>query len=303
MRPDLEAMRPALRDSVLRCARGELPPNVALARLVSAARSRQELETALLQGAAACDAERPDGGAALRLAHALWTGTPQAWSVLRDVAATAGRWRPAPDVDSAIARWSALFDRAAELSPDASVALYSLGRADLLAAATEEIVAFARDRNLLGRDKAVVEIGCGNGRCLAALADAVRFVVGLDVSRQMLVQARRRCAALGNVGLGHSAGRDLSVLRDGCADLVIAVDSFPYLCAVGAEVAARHVAEARRVLRTGGSLLILNYSYRDNLEADAAELLRLANANGFALAIAGDRPFRHWDGAAFLLRG
>jgi len=94
----------------------------------------------------------------------------------------------------------------------------------------------------------------------------------------------------------RGSGLDLGALRDGIADLVYAVDSFPYLVAAG--VAATHLAEARRVLRPGGALLILNYSYRDDLEAARAEL---SAAPGFGVVENGSAPFRHWDGRCFLL--
>jgi ubiquinone/menaquinone biosynthesis C-methylase UbiE len=118
----------------------------------------------------------------------------------------------------------------------------------------------------------------------------------------MIARARERCAGLTNVRLEVSSGRDLAGLADSSLDLVLAADVFPYLVQAGSEVASRHVAEAARVLRPGGTLAILNYSYRGDIEADQRELAAFADASGFA-SIEEPRPaFRYWDGAVFLLR-
>ena len=50
-------------------------------------------------------------------------------------------------------------------------------------------------------------------------------------------------------------------------DLVLAIDSFPYIVQTGAAMAVRHVADAARVLRPGGALCILNLSYRNDAGA------------------------------------
>jgi len=56
-----------------------------------------------------------------------------------------------------------------------------------------------------------------------------------------------------------------------------------------------------QVLAPGGAVVMLNFSYRSEPEADRAELLRLAEANGLNVVQYGDRPFKLWDGIAFVL--
>ena len=82
---------------------------------------------------------------------------------------------------------------------------------------------------------------------------------------------------------------------------MLAVDSFPYLVQAGVSVAERHVAEAARILRPGGTLAVLNLSYR-GLEADRADAARWAVTYGFRLDRDGETPFTLWDGAVFLFR-
>jgi hypothetical protein len=84
-------------------------------------------------------------------------------------------------------------------------------------------------------------------------------------------------------------------------DLILAADVFPYLVQAGPDVVDMHIREARRVLRRAGSLVILNYSYRDDPAQDEADLRRLAGLHGLAVVHSGERPFSLWDAAVFHL--
>jgi hypothetical protein len=84
-------------------------------------------------------------------------------------------------------------------------------------------------------------------------------------------------------------------------DLVYAVDSFPYILEAGPAVVEAHFAEARRVLRPAGELVLLNYSYRGDAERDGAEVAGLAARHGFDVAIRGERALSLWDGRAYRL--
>jgi hypothetical protein len=64
---------------------------------------------------------------------------------------------------------------------------------------------------------------------------------------------------------------------------MLAIDSFP------------------RLLRPGGALVILNFSYRGDVEADCRDINRLAGLNGLTVQRAGTRDFSLWDGLTFLL--
>jgi ubiquinone/menaquinone biosynthesis C-methylase UbiE len=204
--------------------------------------------------------------------------------------------------EEGIARCAAMFDRAVGRHAEASVALYALGNPALLRNATAEIVGRMREWGLVGRGRDLLDIGCGIGRFEEALAGEAASVVGIDVSGGMIAEARARCADLPNVRLLQCSGRDLAMFGDASFDLVFSVDAFPYLVQSGMTLAARHVAEAARVLRPAGDLLILNFSYRGDLAADRVEVARLAAASGLEVVRDGTRPFALWDGVAFHLR-
>jgi len=207
--------------------------------------------------------------------------------------------KPARSVEEGIAFCERLFDWSVQQSEEASVALYSLGNPELLERATAEIVAQLKVWGAITADTDVLDIGCGIGRLLVALAPQVRSATGIDVSAEMVKAARRRCAAYSNVKAIKSDGRGLGDFETENFDVVIAVDSFPYLRQSGYALVERFFAESTRVLKPGGQFLILNYSDSGDDNADASEVRTLAAANGLEVRLAGVRRFSLWDGVAF----
>jgi SAM-dependent methyltransferase len=281
------------------CAEGQMPTNIALLRLAIEAPDSQAVERAITQAMARQDARRRSR---LEAALGLWRENPQAFDLVQRVLAGVEHHGVAADPAEALPRWADLFDRMARTSAEGSVALYAFGNPDLLKAATEEVVTRLDEWDCLGPSCRVLEIGCGIGRFVAALAPRVGHVTGLDISPEMTALAQARCAGLSNVALRLTSGRDLSGLGDGTFDLVLAADVFPYLVQSGGDAAFRHVEEAARVLTPSGRLVILNYSYRGAPERDRAELAQAATACGLDFLRASQGDFAHWDAPAYVLR-
>ena len=208
---------------------------------------------------------------------------------------------PARSVEEGIAFCERLFDWSVQQSEEASVALYSLGNPRLLELATSEIVSQLRAWGAVTRDTVLLDIGCGIGRLLVALAPEVRSATGIDVSAEMVKAARRRCASYSNVNVIKGDGSGLGELEDATFDVAIAVDSFPYLRQSGYSLVQRFFAESARILKRGGQLVILNYSYSEDDAADVREVHSLAAENALEVLLAGTRPFELWDGVAFRL--
>ncbi|HST08703.1 MAG TPA: class I SAM-dependent methyltransferase [Gemmatimonadaceae bacterium] len=209
--------------------------------------------------------------------------------------------KPAASVEEGIAFCERLFDWSVQQSEEASVALYSLGNPALLEQATAEIVAQLRSWDAVTGETVMLDIGCGIGRLLAALAPEIRTAVGIDVSAEMVKAAGRRCEPYTNVTVIKGDGRGLDGLDDAMFDIAVAVDSVPYLRQSGYELVENFFAEAARVLKPRGQFVILNYSYSEDDEADVREVRALA-AHRFELLVAGERPFKLWDGLAFLMK-
>jgi ubiquinone/menaquinone biosynthesis C-methylase UbiE len=133
------------------------------------------------------------------------------------------------------------------------------------------------------------------------LAPKVGHVTGLDIAERTIVRARERCVARSNVTLLVSSGQNLAPVADETMDLVLAADVFPYLVQTGPSLVERHVKETARVLKPGGSFVILNYSYRDDPECDRTELAVLADRAGLTLSRCKTGLFTLWDAVAFRL--
>lgn len=114
-----------------------------------------------------------------------------------------------------------------------------------------ELLAHARGR--------VLELGVGTGASLGLYPLEVTDVVGLDPSPGVLVEARRTAARLRQEGVPyrirlHRGDAEKLPYDDGSFDTVVA---FLTLCTIPDFVAA--AAEARRVLRADGALLVLEH--------------------------------------------
>ena len=141
-------------------------------------------------------------------------------------------------------------------------------------AALTEIVAAARPRDLL-------DIGTGTGRILEILGPRVEHALGIDQSREMLAFAR---VNLERAGLANSIVRlgDMYQLplADGSFDAIVIHQVLHY-----ADHPEAAIAEAARVLRPGGCLLLVDFA------PHALEFLRDEHAHrrlGFADADVAD---------------
>jgi ubiquinone/menaquinone biosynthesis C-methylase UbiE len=97
----------------------------------------------------------------------------------------------------------------------------------------------------------MLEIGCGVGRMTKYFAGRFRHVTGLDVSEEMIRQARENLVACTNVRLDVGNGVDLSAYPDASFDFAFSYIVFQHI--PDANVTLTYVREAGRVLRPGGS--------------------------------------------------
>jgi SAM-dependent methyltransferase len=127
--------------------------------------------------------------------------------------------------------------------PEAEQRFWAGGITDLdnLLTATE-IVVQPGDR--------VVEIGCGVGRLTRVLSERAESVKALDVSAEMLEQARAHNGALANVEWIQGDGTTLAGIPDGQADLVVSHVVFQHI--PDPQITLGYVREIGRVLKPGG---------------------------------------------------
>ena len=156
-----------------------------------------------------------------------------------------------------------------------------------------------------GRPGRLLDIGTGTGRLLERLAPKLERGLGIDASRAMLALARSR---LSKPDLAHCAVRQADMYRlplpDGAFDTVVLQMVLHY-----AEDPAAALAEAARVLRPGGLLLVVDLLQHGRTELmerlahrwpgfdDAAVERLMRNAGldpGAPSTVAGPLPVRLW---------
>ncbi len=119
-----------------------------------------------------------------------------------------------------------------------------------------EVEACVRDILGGGDVSDLLDIGTGTGRILEVMAPEIQHGVGIDLSHEMLAVAR---VNLGKTGLEHCQVRhgDMYELPvdDGSQDAVVFHQVLHY-----AEEPASAIAEAARVLRPGGQLVIIDFA-------------------------------------------
>jgi ArsR family transcriptional regulator len=105
---------------------------------------------------------------------------------------------------------------------------------------------------LLDEDWTVGDLGCGTGQVAVALAPFVRGVIAVDQSRAMLAAARVRLKGMDNVELRSGDLEELPI-EDRALDAAVLLLVLHYVVDP-----ARALAEARRVLKPGGRLLLMD---------------------------------------------
>lgn len=192
-----------------------------------------------------------------------------------------------------------LFDASVASDEVLSVAMWSLGDRGILDRATHEVVTWARIAVPVQLTDRVLELGCGTGRYVNAFAEVAAQVTGLDVSPRMIDVAKK--ASRAKVEWVVGSGRDLPFEAD-TFDVVLAIDSFPYVHQ-GGDALVREVArEVRRVLAPGGRFGILNVAYGDDPDRDARIVEGLAKENDFVIAVRAACPSKIWTVPAWVLR-
>jgi ubiquinone/menaquinone biosynthesis C-methylase UbiE len=96
----------------------------------------------------------------------------------------------------------------------------------------------------------VLDIGCGVGRLTRVLAEDASHVHAIDVSAEMLDQARELNAQLTNVTWHHGDGTTLHPVEDASVDAVVSHVVFQHI--PDPQITLGYVREMGRVLKPGG---------------------------------------------------
>ncbi len=145
------------------------------------------------------------------------------------------------------ARENAYHYVASDLSSDSEEEFDRSGRLS-----TEDAVVNDIERIAGGADPksmTILEIGCGAGRMTRHLARIFGHVHALDVSGEMIAQARGRLAGVENVSLYHTDGVDLSDIGDVELDFALSYIVFQHIPDI--EVIRGYIRQAAEKLKPG----------------------------------------------------
>lgn len=132
----------------------------------------------------------------------------------------------------------------------------------------------------------VLEIGCGAGRMTRALAEVFGEVVAVDISGEMIAQARQALAEVPNAQVFQNNGTDLSVLGNIAVDFAFSFIVFQHI--PSREVIYNYVREVHRLLKPGGLFKFQVQGGGESAdpipEPDTWEGVRFTDADAVAMA-------------------
>lgn len=143
----------------------------------------------------------------------------------------------------------------------------------------------------LAPDAVAVEIGCGIGRLVKALAPRVGRIYACDLSPEMLSRAKAYCRDAKNVEFLRVDG-DLAPIPRNTADLVYSHLVFQHV--PSARFIRRYVREAFRVLKPGGV-------FRANVDGRSRQWYRRWAADSWSGVVFSERRLRRELAAAGFL--
>ena len=158
------------------------------------------------------------------------------------------------DDSDVLARMRGDWNRRAGEDANYYVAFGRRGQEDseFLASAAGVVRGLEADFARLRTRGAALEIGCGPGRLMFPLARHFGEIHGVDISDEMIRLARDRLRGVANAWAHHNPASDLSMFPAEKFDFVYSYAVFQHI--PSRDIVFRYLAEARRVLRTGGIL-------------------------------------------------
>ena len=109
------------------------------------------------------------------------------------------------------------------------------------------------------RYKRALDLGCGLGNLTRRLCNHADYVLGIDVSRVAIAQARRQTTEQGNLQFQQGDALNLSRDLDNSFDLVVIADTLYYLSPLSDEVLQTVRERVVGLLVPGGILLLVNH--------------------------------------------
>jgi SAM-dependent methyltransferase len=230
-------------------------------------------------------------------------GAPLRWHAHGPETAESTRMRRTPDMKdmwNERAKRDALFYVESEHWSGDVAAFFDLGERRAKAIIDEVL-----DQHLdPSRRASALDLGCGVGRFSRALGRRFDVVTALDVSEEMIEQARRLHAApeFGNLHFASTSGTDAGTVPDGSIDFAFSYEVFQHM--PSADVIRRNVSAIARALRPDG-LALLHFRTEPALSTWTLKRIVRRALPERALPLLGRPPFTHdasWTGTTMTMR-
>ncbi len=143
----------------------------------------------------------------------------------------------------------------------------------------------------------VLEIGCGSGRITRALAEVFGEVYAVDISGEMIRQAKEALKDVPNAHVFQNSGSDLAVLGDLQVDFAFSYIVFQHI--PSRDVIYNYVREVHRLLRPGSlfKFQVQGYAELDDAPEDTWVGAPFTDEAAVAMAEACGFEPRHRIGA------
>jgi predicted TPR repeat methyltransferase len=106
----------------------------------------------------------------------------------------------------------------------------------------------------------ILDVGCGLGVLARHLAPFGKNVLGLDISRNAVSEARKRSLSFDNLAFTQADVMDFDA-GDRQFDLIVLADTLYYLCPLTDDRLKTIVAKMHELLAPGGVLLLVNHFF------------------------------------------
>ncbi len=116
----------------------------------------------------------------------------------------------------------------------------------------QNLLSYARIKNTA--NLTMTEIGCGIGRMTHYFSKKFKKVYALDISEEMIEQAKQYWKHLNNVEFFIGSGYDLQPIKDNCSDVVFSFYVFNHI--IDPEIVLSYIKDTSRILKSGGKALL-----------------------------------------------
>lgn len=132
----------------------------------------------------------------------------------------------------------------------------------------QQLLGCLKDAGIFQKNQTLIDVACGTGRYLKAFASFFLHAIGLDISKEMIDVAKRKCGSIGDLQFIIGDARAMNI-PDAVADVVISSKLFIHV-----REWKKIIAEINRISREGAFFIYVNETglFNNNVRKKFREL-------------------------------